>query len=143
MNKNKQDTINKLKEIKRTPNSSFAEALSEEGRQRHIKDMITTNSGRERLIALGIDPLFLAAILLHQIEEDIFNEDYKNKTQAAINNARSIQADIVKHLMQYSYNKEEIERAIENQSFNPVIIQLPDMYNASDKEDKVDREQLN
>jgi hypothetical protein len=137
------DALKKLKEIKQTPNSSFSEALSEENRQVHIKNMITTNSGRERLIALGIDPLYLAAILLQQIEEDIHNNKYPNKTQASVNNARSIQADIIKHLMQYSYNKEEIQRAIESQTFTPVIIQLPDRHYDNNEEDSVDRQQYN
>jgi hypothetical protein len=145
----KKITDNKLKELqdeKKLPDSSFSEALSESVRQSNIANMVSTNSGRERLIKLGIDPLYLAAILLQQIEEDIFNDKYKNKTQTAINSARSIQVDLVKSLLQYSYNKEEIQRALDNPNFTPVIIQLPDLNhhdNERNKKDSVDREQFN
>jgi hypothetical protein len=136
----KEQTLKELSEAKQS--NSFKEALSDDTRQKNIKFMVETKSGRERLIALGIDPLFLAAILIQQIEEDIHNDNYK-KSQTSINTARGIQADILKHLMQYSYNKEEIELAMKNHNFVPVIVQLPELHNDSGAEDSLDGIQLN
>jgi hypothetical protein len=82
-----------------------------------------TKSGRERLLALGFDPIVELVQLYGQIEKDLKNETW-NRSHVFINSMRGTQANILNSLMPYAYEKVDT-KVLADSMAEPVLLVVP------------------